>query len=640
LKSKFLYIIIFSVFANTAIKAQEVLTALSKNPVLTNQVDNSSLRSTKGVSKEIHLPMREDFSSPSFIPNQDYWATKSVFINNSYPVNPPSIGVATFDAMDENGAVYAHMGAFPAIADTFTTNNIRLDSLFGSSKTKLNPSDSVYLSFYVQPQGIGAAPLSGDSLVLQFYDANTSLWNSVWNIDGMSLDTFRVRYDTSFKQVLIPIKDPKYFTSEFKFRFYNYARVPSADKPSWRSGLHAHWNIDYIILDTNRSFNDTINPDVAIYTQPSSLLKDYQSTTWKQYQAGISGAMEQNRAVKFSNHDKITKNVAKKFFIYDLWNKTVSFSTATSSINTPGHSSLVFAPDYSAYNFTSSAPKYPEFRVLYHVSSNTGIPDIIKANDTAFFYQNFYNYISYDDGIPEAGYGLSTPNGKLAYKFTLNTADTLQSVEMYFNQTIGNANQRYFYLTVWDDNNGKPGNVIYEKSGKRPEFESNLFKYHTYTLDQELPLSSGTFYIGWRQTTKDNLNIGFDLASNNSNKIFYNVSGQWYNSSFKGSLMIRPILGQEKHAHVGFVKPKATEKISINIYPNPNNTGIVNIDINDNSLNSNKYYLSIFSMQGQIVFEGNYKQKINLQHLTKGVYIVKIMDKHNNINIIKKLILN
>ena len=45
-------------------------------------------------------------------------------------------------------------------------------------------------------------------------------------------------------------------------------------------------------------------------------------------------------------------------------------------------------------------------------------------------------------------------------------------------------------------------------------------------------------------------------------------------------------------------------------------------------------------MQGQIVFEGDYKQKINLQHLSKGVYIVKIMNKLNNNNIIKKLILN
>lgn len=620
------------------LNAQEVLTPLSQNPILKN-TDNSFLRQTKGLNSEIHLPMREDFSLPTFIPNQNYWASSSVFVNNSYAINPPSIGVVTFDAMDKNGIVYSHMSTFPAVADTFTTNNIRLDSIFEPNKRKLEISDSIYLSFYVQPQGNGASPLNGDSLVLQFYDANDSIWSSVWNINGMSLDTFREKYDTSFLQVLIPVKDNKYFTSKFRFRFYNYARIPSADKPSWKSGLHSQWNLDYIILNINRNIADTTHNDNTITSQPTSLLNEYQSTTWKQFLASTN-PMQYGRGIGVSNLDTVLKNVNRSLEIIDLFDKSVSLpSSSTSfSVNLNPQSSEIFTPNYTSYTYNTLATKYPAFRVVLHAASNTGEPDIFKQNDTASFYQRFYNYLAYDDGVPEAGYGLSTINGRLAYKFTLATADTLQSIQMYFNQTIGNANQKYFYLTVWDDNNGQPGNIIYEKSGKRPEFDDMLFKYYTYELENELPVS-GTFYIGWRQTTKDNLNVGFDVSNKHTDKIFYNVSGIWYNSSFPGALMIRPILGQDKEAYVGINTIKKENNNSISIFPNPS-SGIVNIAFEKEVSNQSDYKINIFSLQGQKVFESNYENRIDLQHLSKGVYIINIVNKHNKINFNKKLIIN
>ncbi|MCK5846680.1 MAG: T9SS type A sorting domain-containing protein [Bacteroidales bacterium] len=637
--NKFILILFLSAtFATTY--AQEILTGLSNNPVLINQqLENTNHKVSKGANEEIHLPMLEDFSRPSLFPNPKYWASKSVFVNNSYAINPPSVGVVTFDAMDEKGIVYSHMSTFPAGADTFTTNNIRLDSAFGTFQRKLHPKDSVYLSFFVQPQGNGSIPLSGDSLVLQFYDDNNSKWNSVWNIDGMPLDTFRAKYDTSFLRVMIPVVKPEYFSSKFKFRFYNYARVPSSDKPSWKSGLHSNWNIDYIILDTNRRITDTFYADNAIQNASTTLLKEYQSMSWKQYNAAPASSMKVGQGVSFFNHDNLVKNVAQRLYIYDLWDKSLSFSTPTTSVNLSSKQSSIYSPDYNAYTFTTLAPKYPDYKILYHISSNTGNPDIFKNNDTAYFYQRFYNYLSYDDGIPEAGYGLSTPNGKLAYQFNLNTDDTLQSIQMYFNQTLGNANQKYFYLTVWDDNNGTPGNIIYEKSGKRPEFDNQLFKFYTYVLDQELAVS-GTIYIGWRQTTKDNLNVGFDKNNDHSDKVFYNVSGNWYNSSFKGAPMIRPILGQEQNAHVGIKKPSNTKEVDFSIYPNPNNTKILNIKINDSFISNSNFQLSIFSIQGQQVYLGEFENRINLSYLSKGVYIVKIINLKTNRNSIKKLIIN
>jgi len=636
------FIVSLSVFSQ--IKAQEVLTGLSNNPQLLNYVETEKPKEslTKGGSFEIHLPFRDDFSYKKLFPAEEYWNSRSVFVNRSYAVNPPSIGVVTFDAMDENGQVYSSMTPYPSVADTFTTQNIRLDSIFGSITTAIHPSDSVYLSFFVQAQGIGSQPKDGDSLVLQFYNPTDDTWKSIWRINGMSLDSFRVKYDTSFLQVMIPIKDNDYFKPNFKFRFYNYARIPTGDKPSWRTGLFSHWNLDYFFMDINRTYDDTTYSDMAIQTSQSSLLIDYQSMPWNQFLANPSSNMNYGLTMQFMNMDNIPgpKNVNQYFYIYDLWDKSLSFEPTPnpSSVNINSQAITTFSPDYSSYTYNSNAPEYGEFEVLYSIFTNTPPPDINTKNDTLSFYQKFYNYFAYDDGIPESGYGLSTSGGKLAYQFKLDIADSLQSIQMYFNQAIGNANQQYFYLTVWDDNNGVPGNIIYEKSGLRPNFEGDLFKFYTYELENAIYVS-GTFYIGWRQTTKDNLNIGFDLTNNNYDKIFYNVGGTWYNSSFNGSIMMRPILGNEKSAHVSIKNNIDVNNISFDIYPNPNRGNTLNIKTSgiENTSNLN---ISIYNLQGQLVYNGKYKTKLQLNNLSSGLYIVRISNSTGSININKKLIIN
>jgi len=586
--------------------------------------------------------MIDDFSESVLFPVEKYWSTRNTFVNRSYAVNPPSIGVMTFDAMDEFGAVYQDMTSFASVADTLETQNIRLDSLFGNNAQALSPADSVYLSFAIQPQGIGSAPLEGDSIVLQFYNPTTTEWKSVWKMDGMPLDSFRVLYDTSFIQIMIPITNADYFASDFRFRFYNYAHLPGADKPSWRSGMYSHWNLDYLILNAHRTISDTSYNDMAIQTVQNSLLSDYTSMPWNQFIAGGSNMMKYGLGIRFKNMDDITglKNVNQYFFINDLYSKTQVFAPNPNpnSTNIASQVQKVFLPDYSSYTYSSNAPQYPEFQVIYSIYTNTPPPDIIKTNDTMAFYQKFYNYFSYDDGVPEAGYGLSVINGLVAYQFKLNTPDTLQSIEMYFNQTLGNASQQYFYLTVWDDNNGVPGNVIYEKSGKRPEFETDLFKYYTYVLENPLAVS-GTIYIGWKQTTKDNLNIGFDFSNDQSSKIFYNVTGNWLNSGYKGSIMMRPILGSELYAHVGIEENKQENKTTnFDIYPNPSN-GIFNIKFSENT-NLIQAQINVYDLTGRKVYSNKYTSQLDLSRLNTGIYILQIIDTSKQLNTQRKIIIS
>ncbi len=205
---KQLTLIIFTFLSFTAF-AQEQLVPLGSNPALLNaKLPKSAIKkgNTKGGSPAVKLPFMDDFSQKGVYPQEQLWADRYVFVNKSYAVNPPSYGVATFDAMDAKGAVYSNMTTFPTVADTLTSVDIRLDSIF-STNTAMSPADSLYLSFFVQPQGMGDIPQTEDSLVLQFYDQKNSRWLSVWNMEGMALDTLMARYGTDFLQVMIPIKD-------------------------------------------------------------------------------------------------------------------------------------------------------------------------------------------------------------------------------------------------------------------------------------------------------------------------------------------------------------------------------------------------------------------------------------------------
>ncbi|OIP02610.1 MAG: hypothetical protein AUJ98_00715 [Bacteroidetes bacterium CG2_30_33_31] len=622
--------------------AQEFISPLSSYPTLLKYNNLQEKSTTKGSSAIfLKLPFIDDFSYNRLSPDDRLWSNKYVFINKSFGVNPVTIGVATFDAVNDTGGIYSYASSFPFIADSLTSNYVRLDSTIGSLNQLLSPADSIYLSFYFQPQGIGNPPEKEDSLILQFFNPLANLWTNIWQHEGMSLDSFRNMYGVDFKMVSIPIVNPAYFSKYFRFRFLNKVSIPNNTIPSWRSGLYDHWNLDYVYLNKDRNYGDNSISDLAFMESKNTLLKNYVSMPWEQYKVAAAAEIDNTISVKFRNMDlsPTVKNVNQFFSIEDLYDK--SFYKATpypSSFNMTSGMQVNYLPSYGGYTFQSSSPKYADFEVMYRVLTNTPPAESIRTNDTMRFYQRFYNYYAYDDGIPEAGYGLSNASARLAYKFTLNKGDSLQAIEMYFNQTLGNSSQQYFYLTVWDDNNGQPGNVIYEKAGKRPEYQSDLFKYYTYKLDKGIYLT-GTFYVGWRQNTYDNMNLGFDMNKDNHNKIFYNSTGTWLNSSFAGTLMIRPILGSEKVAYTGIVSSKQNLADLI-IYPNPCSTSILNIEIQNLSQSEKlKLNTQIYNINGQLIYSEQYSPIIRTDNLKKGIYLVKISSDDLRINKSKKLII-
>jgi len=636
MKKILIIILLFIAFKGIA---QELITPLSYNPAYRNAQNNATQNktNTKGGNTVVKLPFFDDFSRQGIYPYHDLWENNYVFINNSYAVNPPSYGVATFDAMNDTGAVYSHMSGFPSVADTLTSVSIRLDSMFATNST-LSPADSLYLSFYIQPQGLGDNPQKGDSIVLQFYAPKTGVWKSVWHMEGMPLDTLKAKYGKDFLQVMIPITDTIYFGPNFKFRFYNYASIPGMQIPSWRSGVYDHWNLDYVYLDANRYQDSIYSKDIAVSANITTLLTNYQSMPWNQFKAKASSEMDHSKGFSYNKLFKptINANVAQFFGIQDLDDKTYFHpnpNPASVNMVTP---SRTFSPNYNSYTYHSNSSPYADFQVVF---SAYGKPDINRFNDTLKFFQRFYNYYAYDDGIPEAGYGLSTSNGRLAIQFKVNIPDSIQSVQFYFNQTVGLSSQQYFYLTIWSDNNGTPGSIIYEQKNIRPEYENKLFKFHTYILDHAIAVT-GTFYVGWRQTTNDNLNVGWDRNNNKKLKVFYNASGTWYNSSFDGCTMIRPIMGTEDEAYLGVSKTKKQNNLDLIIAPNPINGSHLNLILKTEDIFIDSYLVRIYNINGQLVKETPYKKHINLSGFQSGIYFIQLLNKNGNIEASKKFIIN
>jgi len=649
---KNLFILISVILIIPASYSQEVVTPLYVNPVIKQykQPENSRLKSLTAIV----LPFMDDFSGGDIFPLPSLWSDRCVFIDHNYYYYQPGIGVATFDAINGKGEIYPDASPFAFSADTLTSLPVRLDSVFFPVPRMVLPSDSVYLSFCYQPGGgkglpwerIGDVPEQGDSLFLEFYLGKDTVivvvdtvrtdtvveekWNKVWGSPGMPLDTFYTHYGTYFRQVLIPVKDTAYLKNTFRFRFRNYASLANNIIPSWAGNVD-QWHIDYVYMNVGRNNTDTAYNDLAFRQPAYSLLKTYQAMPWKQFLVSPAAEMGSNQQISFTNLSNDTRQANRNFRITDLTDRSQVYTSTAGNCNVLPHTDSTFTPPFS-YIYHSSAPKYADFEVMYAVNTS---PDINRSNDTTRFIQRFYNYYAYDDGSPENGYGLSPSGSMLAYGFQLNVADTLRAVDMFFNQTYESAGQQYFFLTIWDDNNGVPGIILNQDFYARPEFEGELNKFHTYIFPKPIILS-GKFYIGWEQTTSDNLNLGFDRNTNSQDNIFYNTDGTWYNSMYKGSLMIRPILGSEDHPHQGVDSREIPMDVSI--FPNPASDGKVNIVLNSSlPVKPENLNISIFDLVGKRVQSLPFSPRIELDGIQSGTYFIVIEDRQTQKSVVKKL---
>jgi len=580
---------------------QELVTGLQVNTKIKNHRLKGSMLKSATAPDTLQIPFFDDFSFSDIDPSPLLWTDNDAFVNNTYPLNQVTQGVVSLDALDNSGKIYPHASTFVFEADHLTSCPIDLE---------LDPSDNIYLSFFYQPGGISDPPDQNDSLTLQFYSPISDSWTSVWQTPGTAVQ--------NFKPVIIRIDEPEYLVKGFKFRFTNYASLSSSSADPAMAGNVDLWNIDYILLDKNRTADDTIHADVAFTKPLRSLLNNYESMPWSQFRQVFLSEMGSYIQIHYVNNDEIQRNVTRTFIIDDVYGVITahSFSAGATNIN-PGEN-ITYNADL-LYTYNPPAQDSALFRVKAILITDDFDP---KENDTIIYYQDFKNYFARDDGTAEAGYGINgqgANNAMVAVRFRSYIPDSLRAVNICFNDSYQSANQRSFDLVVWEDDNGIPGNIIYtqEEEMVDPGIEVNGFI--SYTLDEPLALI-GYFFVGWKQRSETFLNAGLDMNTTHNGTQLYYLNGNWNVSQVDGSLMVRPVVG--KDLLTTSIKDDLDYNTDILIWPNPV-SDILNIDL-AHVPRDKKLEISVYDMRGRRMMSLNRAQNIDVSSLPQGIYYLII----------------
>lgn len=628
------YIIPVFVFLGifSQLKAQEQLLDLQIDATLNNyHRTHQLLWKSQELNEPMFLPFFDDFNQDEYRPDPALWYGDNVYINKKFQLFPPGLGVATFDAMDGSGHIHENANQFAFPADTLTSQPIRLDSIMDPVLRPMLIRDSVYMSFYYQPQGRGNAPEEADRLTLEFYAPALNQWFEMWSSEGMRLDTFYAREGVFSQQVLIPLTDSvKYFHSGFQFRFHNLASLAGNNQPDWQSNCD-HWNIDMVWVERNRTITDSSFKKIAFVNQPPSMIKTYQSMPYRQYKNDPTNSMKDTiHSILIRNLDSVSYVASYQYTISNQTSQDSLYDGGTATISPFSESGFVSYLRFRDPKVVSFFSIYNEIKKTYTVTHVINDIGLTGAGDTAVRVQEFSNYYAYDDGTAEAGYGMSVKNARAAMKFKLNTKDTLRQIQFYFNPTLTGANDQYFDLMVWKSLD--PEEIIYKKRVK-PEFTNGLYNFHTYDLDTSIILAN-EFYVGFQQTTSENLNVGFDYAIDSKEYLFYNIGSGWNQSIFSGSLMIRPVFGQKMTTAIEEV---AIDETSFIMFPNPLNSSYLNFQINEGI--EDDYEVEIFSITGQRVLQSRLSSSIRVSNLRNGIYLVRVNNTKSGESKTKKLII-
>jgi hypothetical protein len=535
------------------------------------------------------------------------WEDDDVYVNNTYPIAPPTIGVATFDGLARTGYPYnfAQYSSY-GIADRLTSVPIDLS---------YPAVDSIYLSFFIQPRGLSgdAEGQPQDSLVLEFFAPAEDAWVRVW----------RTPYYTStdFEQIMIPIKEDRFLRDGFRMRFLNYATL---------SGSFDHWHLDYVRLGTDRTVGDTIIVDMAYIEPESSLLQTYTSVPFHAFEQSPGSYMAINRSLSIRNLDVNDRFITWRMqagptdgpLAYDLDSYGNSTSGNASSVITSTHpinsspNNIVYDPGLS----TDAA----FWRVRFLAQTQ---PDLNQYNDTTTFVQELSSYYAYDDGSAEMGYTLDAAGAQLAYRFDIVGGDSLRALRIYFNPQANPPPglppfQGSFLITVWSSLS--PEVVQHQNfSFSTPQYkQEGLNRFVEYPLDSVVYVE-GTFWVGWTQTNAVSMNVGFDMNRQAPGRISYKVGSLWQPSSFAGSLMIRPVFVAAVDPFIG-IDEMAPQQRQLLLMPNPATDRVRILD--GGSVLGGR--VEFFDAVGRVVHQERLSAEgsVSTQGLSDGAYLVRLLD--------------
>lgn len=553
----------------------------------------------------MELPFIDDFSTDKFPGNSDgepeHWEDFDAFRNFTKAINPPSLGIVTFDGADEYGYPYDFNASNTAMpSDTLTSVPINLD---------YPPSDDVWFSFFYQGKGFGEGPENGDSLVVQFYAPNLDQWFYAWSSPGQAMN--------EFEQVFIPITADKYLMDDFQFRFVNYATP---------KGVLDLWHIDYVQLDRNRMEGEDIT-DVAIVYPIRTLLSDYSSMPWTHYIQNPSAFMADEIEWLAKNNDDQQRTIRGRMMEIDYEGNSQGTYLNPSEPPIAALELQTFEEPIAANDFNyqfdpgvDDSCAVFDFSLSYNVS-----PDFITTNNETTMQQEFYSHYAYDDGSPEWAYGANQQGARVAMEYVNMKADSLIGLAIWFEALNDEPGPFAFFPYVWESTGSGPGVEIAQGLAYGVEFQPE--EYYGWRLAEfinPVHISEGDFFVGVTQTTSETLNIGLDYNSSYNDNNLYAYSptdGIWQESSATGSsIMIRPVFQSTKLGPVS-VEERLLDDASI--YPNPVRDQLyINPGI-DGFLGA----AELLDLTGKVIKRVSVQGHTNLSvdDLQKGMYLLRVV---------------
>lgn len=584
---------------------------------------NNSLKSNnqtgRTASNTVTIPIFEEFSQSGNQPDTTLWQNSAnVFISSGRGFQPPTLNVATFDGLQADGSPYSPISDSQGETDALITCPIDISAF--------SAADNIYLSFFYQFGGLGESPDPSDSLRVEFMDADSS-WVTVWPGDGESLDR-----SGDFVQVILPVTASAYLHDAFRFKFQAFGR---------QSGPFDVWNVDYIFMNEGRNANDNSYPDRAIATQLSSVFSNSYSAVPRQHyndslRQGFftisnldidDGAQDYTIDLRATVTDYLDS--AKSESSFTIKDYVPQPPSSPSSIS-PGEINTIYIPEIVPKNVITSTvdSTFITFDIKLN-SKDSADRDSIEY--TNFSITNFQvndstkqsfimkDYYAYDDGTAEVGAGLNFSGNRLAYEYEI-LGDTLRDLiafDIYFPFVNTSPNGKSVELMVWKRLDNQQSSIIY-KQQININVAQGLNRFTRFMLTEPLTVEDSTIYIGYRQISNGDLAVGFDKNTDTSDKIFFNLTGDWeQDPNTKGSLMMRPVFGEVEDVISGLPD---FEKSQVRVFPNPAHH-ILQLQGRFNGY-------SLHTMSGKTIIEQQSAESqnsiIDMSQLPNGLYLLKI----------------
>ncbi len=580
-------------------------------------------------------PFFDDFSNEGPYPNPTLWLDDRIWVNNTLGVDPPSIGVATFDGMNERGTPY---GPQFGQADFLTSTYIDLSGN--------NAGQDVNLSFFLSPKGKGYPPRMEDSITLEFKN-NAEEWIQVEKWDGPSSNPGLLE-QIGFDFYSVPLDDQSWFHDNFQFRFINHCKG---------TGIQYTWHLDYVRLENKFVDNPPSHPDVAFTLPPSSLLNDYEHIPFKQFEAIAASIFRGSMEFELFNHFPVERSITNfnTLTISDKENQITFFQDPTFIdpvlIDKPAFDPIARFSSSLSFDLGQVIPDQIDFsadRLVLETEYDFDVNEefgntfpATKANNTVRRTHYLDDFYGFDDGTAEITIRMEN-NGasRIAHEIELYTPDSLKGIQIYFPHFGQSSGGEFTIKVIKDDINNAP---IFESNTLEVIFPDALkpsiagFTQYRFVDENGLPdpvgLDGGIYYIVLdKGEDPDVLFVGFDLNNTEyqDKQWFFNTSSSSWNQQFlPGAYLMRSVFGSGIAPATRTDNPSAS--LSFEVFPNPANESLYIKTI------SGEFDFHIYDLFGRVLQQGKLAQIIPVEGLSNGVYYLQVTDNSNGMSGVQKI---